>query len=335
MKTLTVVCPVFEEEAVILAFHEELSQGLRELEGRWSWSVTYVVDRGGDMTLELLRELARRDPRVRVLALSSHFGQQAALLAGLDHCDADAVVTMDADLQHPPAVVPRLVLAHEGGADVVYTVREDTPGLPLVKRLSARLFYRLLNAVSETPVHQGAADFRLLSRRVVEVFQRDVRERGLFLRGLSVWVGFPATAVRFAAGARRAGRTKYSLGRMLRFGLTGVVAMSRAPLRAALATGLGLAGLGLAGLVAAAFAAFREGVAAAGWALAAAAFVLLGGIQLAFVGVLGEYLGAVLDEVRARPHYIVEERINLPPPLALAAEARRVEAVAAAPEVRR
>ena len=181
-----------------------------------------------------------------MLALSSRFGQQAALLAGLDHADADAVVMLDADLQHPPAVIPELVARHLQGYDVVYTVRERDASLPLVKRWSARAFYGLLNAVSDTPIRQGAADFRLLARPVVEVFQKRLRERTLFLRGLVNWVGFRASAVRFRPRPRRGGSTKYPIGRMLRFALTGLVSFSRFPLRAAAAIGLLLLVLGLA-----------------------------------------------------------------------------------------
>jgi anti-anti-sigma factor len=175
MRKLTVVSPVYNEERVIVAFHEELRRTLAGLAG-WECSVLYVVDRGSDRSLELLRALAAADPGVSVLALSSRFGQQAALLAGLDHSDADAVVMLDSDLQHPPAVIPELVARHEQGFDVVYTVRENDASLPLVKRLSARTFYGLVNAISETPIRQGAADFRLLARSVVEVFQKQVRE---------------------------------------------------------------------------------------------------------------------------------------------------------------
>jgi polyisoprenyl-phosphate glycosyltransferase len=309
MRALTVVCPVRDEEAVILAFHEELRRALERLEG-WEGSALYVVDGGTDRTLALLRNLAATDRSVRVLGLSAHFGQQAALLAGLDHCDADAVVMMDGDLQHPPALIPTLLAEHEKGYDVVYTVREDTPEIPLAKRLAARFFYRLTRVLSETPIHERAADFRLVSRRVVEVFQHGLRERGLFLRGLFVWVGFPSCAVSFRAGARLAGRTKYSLGRNLRLGLGGVVAFSRAPLRAAaLAGGLVLC-LGLLAGAAAAWGFLREGRPPAG-SVALAIFGLVSGAQLLVLWILGEYLGAVLEEVRARPHYVVAERINL------------------------
>jgi len=311
MRKLTVVSPVYNEERVILAFHEELRRALAGLSG-WDSSVLYVVDRGSDRSLELLRALAAADPGVSVLALSSRFGQQAALLAGLDHSDADAVVMLDSDLQHPPAVIPELVARHAQGFDVVYTVRENDASLPLVKRLSARLFYGLVNAISDTPIRQGAADFRLLARPVVEVFQKQLRERTLFLRGLVNWVGFRSSAVRFRPGARRGGETKYPFGRMVRFGLSGVVSFSRAPLRAAGLVGFVVLALGLLAFALALVPLLRQ-QAVSDRALILAAIGIVGGAQLVFTGVLGEYLGAVLDEVRARPHYVVEERINLPP----------------------
>jgi dolichol-phosphate mannosyltransferase len=310
MRTLTVLCPVYNEEGVILAFHEELRRALAAIEREWSWSVVYVVDRSTDRTLDLLRGLATNDRRARVLALSSHFGQQASLLAGLDHSDADAVVMMDGDLQHPPSLIPELLATYENGCDVVYTVREDSAEVPLLKRLTARWFYRLVGAISETPIPAGAADFRLVSRRVVEVFQSRIRERGLFLRGLFPWVGFPACAVRFRVGARRAGRTKYSLARMMRFGAGGVVAFSRVPLRAAFAVGAVLTALGAVVLAVALVRALRAGAPLLSRAALAGLVVGGTGVQLVFLGVLGEYLGAVLDEVRSRPHYIVQERIN-------------------------
>jgi dolichol-phosphate mannosyltransferase len=311
MRTLTVVSPVYNEERVILAFHEELRRALAGLQG-WKTTVLYVVDRGSDRSLDLLRALAASDPSVSVLSLSSRFGQQAALLAGLDHSDADAVVMLDSDLQHPPAVIPELLARHAQGFDVVYTVRETDTSLPILKRLSARAFYGLVNAISETPIRQGAADFRLLSRRVVEVFQRQLRERSLFLRGLVNWVGFSASAVRFRPGPRAGGATKYPLARMLRFGLTGVVSMSRFPLRLAGLVGLVVLAAGLAAFAVALLPLARQQPVSTGGLLLAAIGVV-GGAQLVFTGVLGEYLGAVLDEVRARPHYIVEERINLEP----------------------
>jgi dolichol-phosphate mannosyltransferase len=313
MRTLTVVSPAHEEEEALPAFHAELRRALDSVADRWQSTVLFVVDRGADRTLDVLREIAGREPSVRVLALSARFGQQAALLAGLDHCDSDAVAMMDSDGQHPPSLLPELLAGLERGFDVVYTVREATSGLPFLKRLTSRLFYRLLGGMSDTPIVPGAADFRVVSRRVVELFQARIRERTLFLRGLFSWVGFPSLAVPFAARPRRAGRTKFPLGRMLRFGLDGLVSFSRVPLRAALALGLAFLGLGITGLLAGLVRSLVGVTATPLWLWGAALLLLLAGTQLFFLGVVGEYVGAILDEVKARPHYVVEERINFPP----------------------
>jgi dolichol-phosphate mannosyltransferase len=311
MKTLTVVCPVYNEQEVIASFHAELRRVLDALPG-WSATVLYVVDRCGDDTLGVLRGIAAQDPCVRVLALSARFGHQMSLLAGLDHCDSDAVVMMDSDLQHPPSLIPELVAGFEQGHDIVYTVREDSPDVPVLKRLSSRWFYRLINSVSDTPVNESAADFRLVSRRVLQLFQTQIRERNQFLRGLFGWVGFPSAAVRFRVGRRPAGRTKYSVRRMVRFGLDGVVSFSKTPLQAAAYFGFAFGALGFAyALVTLVqFALYRSFP--SGWTTIIILVSIFSGTQLVFLGILGEYVGAIFDEVKARPHYIVEERLNFP-----------------------
>lgn len=312
MKTLTVVCPVFNEEEVIASFHAELRRVLDTLTGRWTADVLYVVDRCDDRTLELLKGIAAADTSVRVLGLSSRFGHQMSLLAGLDHCDADAVVMMDSDLQHPPALIPELIARYEAGHDVVYTVREDGQDVPALKRLSSRWFYRFINSISETPINESAADFRLVSRRVVRVFQTQLRERNQFLRGLVGWVGFPSVAVRFRVAQRPAGRTKYSVRRMIRFGLDGLVSFSKTPLQAAVYVGFGFGALGFlyALVTLVQFMLYRY--LPSGWATIIMLISIFSGTQLIFLGVLGEYVGAIFDEVKARPHYIVEERVNFP-----------------------
>ncbi len=184
--------------------------------------------------------------------------------------------------------------------------------MPALKRLSSRLFYRLLGGMSDTAIVEGAADFRLASRRVVELFQTRLRERNPFLRGLFSWVGFPSLAVRFAARPRPAGRTKFPLGRMLRFGLDGIVSFTRVPLRAALYLGLALLVLGGVGALAAIVRFLFGDSPAPLWLWVTVLLLVLSGTQLFFLGVLGEYVGAILDEVKARPHYVVEQRINFP-----------------------
>lgn len=310
MRTLTVVCPVYDEEEIIAEFQAELQRVLATLAGGWTATTLFVVDRGTDRTLQILRGIAARDPSLRVLALSARFGQQLALRAGLDHSDSDAVLMMDSDLQHPPSLIPELLAGLDRGYDIVYTIREDAADLPLLKRLGSRGFYRLINALSETRIPDGAADFRVISRRVVEVFRYRIRERRPFLRGLFAWVGFRSLAIRYTPGKRRAGRTKYSLGGMVRLCLDAIVSFSRVPLQVAAPLGLLVFGVGLAwGLVELARWGLGE-ASPAGWVVVAILLGVLGGAQLVFLGVLGEYLGVVLDETKARPHYIVEERIN-------------------------
>jgi glycosyltransferase involved in cell wall biosynthesis len=312
VRTLSVVCPVYDEEEVILEFHAELTAVLRGLGPAWRATVVYVVGRSSDRTAELLRSVATADPSVRLILLSNRFGQQAALLAGIDYCDSDAIVMLDSDLQHPPALLPELLAEYEKGNDIVYTVREESSEIPWPKRTTARLFYRLLNALSQTPIHQGAADFRLISRRVARVFRRQIHERSVFLRGLFNWVGFRSAAVRFQPGRRRAGRSKYSLAKMLDFAAHGVVSFSRTPLRAAVVTGGGLVALAIAGALLALLAlASGRGAPSAPHALALL-ILLLCGLQLLFLGIVGEYLGRVLDEVQARPRYLVDELVNFP-----------------------
>lgn len=312
MNTLTVLCPVYNEEPVIAAFHAELARALDALAARYAARMLFVVDRGTDRTLAILRELARRDERVSVLALSARFGHQKSLLAGIDHCDSDVLIMMDSDGQHPPALIPRMLEKYEEGFDIVRTERQDPRSIGFFKRLSSRLFYRFLGWVSEVEIHPNSADFRLLSRRVVRVFQRDIRERTLFLRGLFGWVGFNATSLSFKTRARGAGRSKYSLGQLFSFAAEGVVSFSRKPLRWATGLGVLFAASGFLMAVVTAVQYYYYGDLPSGWATLAVLIPTFSGIQLIFMGVIGEYIGAIFDEVKARPHYIVEERVNLP-----------------------
>lgn len=313
MRTLTVVCPVYNEQEVIAAFHSELRRVLDSVAAQWASTILLVDDCSTDRTLEALRELAATDRGVRVIALSAHFGQQAALLAGLDHCDSDAVIMMDSDLQHPPALIPELLEGFGRGFDIVFTIREDSPEVPVWKRVSSRWFYRLINSISDTPINENAADFRLVSRRVVDVFRGRIRERNQFLRGLFGWVGFPSHAVRFRVSARPAGKTKYSVRRMVRFAVDGVVSFSKTPLQAAVYVGVACGTFGLlhALVTLAQFLAYRSFP--SGWTTITILISIFSGIQLVFLGILGEYVGAIFDEVKARPHYLVHERINFPP----------------------
>lgn len=309
MRTLTVIAPVYNEEEVIADFYRELRSALTALSG-WRSTMLFVVGRGSDRTLPILKELADKDKTLRVLHLSARFGHQMQLLAGIDHADSDAVIMMDSDLQHPPALIPRLLSEFEKGSDIVSTLRERTPDQPLARKWCSDIFYWFLNRISDVPISGNAADFRLISRKVADVVRSEIRERSLFLRGIFPWLGFNQAAVRFVASPRKAGVSKYPLSRLIAFALSGVVSFSRKPLRVGIIIGLlfALFGFLYALFTVVQFLFLKE--LPSGYATLVVLLSLFGGFQLVFLGIMGEYLGAIFDEVKRRPHYIVDERIN-------------------------
>lgn len=310
MKTLTVVCPVYNEEEVIEAFYTELKGVLLNLAESYQSKIIFVVDRSEDTTLDILKRIAQLDSSVMIIALSSRFGHQMSLLAGIDHCNSDIVIMMDSDLQHPPALIPTMLREFEQGYDIVYTLRQDTLEINLMKRASSKLFYRFINYIANVPINENAADFRLISRRVAELFQNQIRERNQFLRGLFSWVGFKSIAIPFEARGRSAGKSKYSVGRMMRFAADGIISFSKRPLQAAILVGLAFALLGFLLALITVIQYFLYSSLPPGWATLVITLSVFNGIQLIFMGIIGQYIGAIFDEVKGRPHYIIEEKIN-------------------------
>ncbi|MDA1349198.1 MAG: glycosyltransferase family 2 protein [Chloroflexi bacterium] len=310
MKTLTVISPVLNEEAVIAGFFADLSAVLKSLEDRYQWRILFVVDRCGDRTLEILKGLAAEEKRIQILALSSRFGHQMSLLAGIDHCHSDVAVMMDCDLQHPPELIPEMLRHYEDGYDVVYTVKADYSATASARRVTSRIYYWVLQRLSSSAIYANASDFTLISCRVVELFQEKIRERTLFLRGLIAWVGFPHTAVSFKVNPRLGGESKYNMSSMLRLALHGMLSFSKKPLRLASMIGLTFAGLGFLYGAYVLVNYFMTDDLPPGWTALAMLVAVFSGIQLIFLGVIGEYIGAIFDEVKARPHYIIEETMN-------------------------
>ena len=311
MKTLTVISPVYNEEDVIESFYKRLNSQLRRLSESYESKILFIVDRSPDRTLDILKKIAKDDDSVQVLALSSRFGHQMSLLAGIDHVDSDIVIMMDCDLQHPPELIPKILAEHEKGYDIVYTIRNDTDDVDFFKKYSSKLFYRVLNMISDVSFIESAPDFRLISKRVVRVIQEQIRERNLFLRGMISWMGFPKTSLSFMVEPRVAGQSKYSLSRMLRFAIAGMTSFSKKPLQAAGFVGVSLAvgGFMYAAIVLIRY--FLNYSTPPGWNTVVVLLIIFSGIQLIFLGVIGEYIGSIFEEVKARPHYIVEEKINL------------------------
>jgi len=303
---LSVVVPVFNEEENIPELYRRLSAVLPRVVR--AWEILFVDDGSRDRSWELICSLAAQDSRVRGLRLSRNFGHQMAFAAGLDHARGQVVVIMDADLQDPPELIPELFAKYRQGYEVVYAVRVARHGETAFKKLTAALFYRLLSRITAVDIPQDTGDFRLMGPRAVEAFRR-LPERHRFTRGLVAWLGFPQTGVPYERAPRYAGITKYPFRKMLRFALDAITSFSHVPLQ--LATWLGF--------VVSAFAFFYilvvlalklAGISWPGYTSLMAAILFLGGVQLLMVGLLGEYVGRIYDEVKQRPLYLVAEKVG-------------------------
>jgi polyisoprenyl-phosphate glycosyltransferase len=299
---LSVVVPAFNEEEVLPEFHRRLSNTLEAMPV--GAEIIYVNDGSRDRTLAVLGALQARDARVTVLDLSRNFGKEIALTAGLDHARGDAVVVIDADLQDPPELIPRLFDGLCEGYDVVYGQRTSRRGESALKRSTAYLFYRLIQRLSRVRLPEDTGDFRILSRRAVDALGR-LREQHRFMKGLFAWIGFPQKAVPYERDPRLRGTTKFNYWRLWNFALEGITSFTTAPLRIATYVGLGTAVSSFAygGYVIVNTLMFGNPV--AGYPSLLTVILLLGGIQLMTLGVIGEYLGRMFDESKERPLYLL------------------------------
>lgn len=309
-KTLQVICPVYNEEKMVEVFYAQLSKVLSCV-ANYEWNVLFVMDKSSDKTADVLDNLAKKDNRVQVLILSSRFGHQMSLVAGIDHCRADAIIMMDSDLQHPPELIPQMLKQFEMGYEVVYTIRSEPKDNSFLKKICSKLFYKMMNWLSEVELSSGEADFRLISKRVASVFQTSIRERNQFLRGLFSWVGFKRVGLVYDANDRQIGTSKYNWTRMLRFAFAGIVSFSKKPLQYAILLGLIFSIFGLFFTAVVIVNYFLNDQTPSGWSTLSILISVFGGIQLFFMGVLGEYVGAIFDEVKSRPLYLVEQKINV------------------------
>lgn len=303
---LSVVAPVFDEEDVLEEFVRRTLAALAGLE----FELILVDDGSSDRSPRLLAALADGDRRIQVITLSRNFGHQAALTAGLDHARGDATVMIDADLQDPPELIPDLIERWREGADVVFAVRRTRSGESRRKLLTARWFYSLFSRLTEIELTSDSGDFRLLDRRALDALLA-LRERSRFLRGMSVWIGFRQEAVPYDRDPRNAGQTKFTPARMLRFSFDAITSFSHLPLQAATVMGFVFSMVAFLAIpVAIGFRIAGEFV--PGVTTLLLVVLLLGGIQLITVGIIGEYLGRVYDEVKGRPLYVVESARNTP-----------------------
>ena len=305
---LSVVVPCYNEEAVLRATHERLTSVLAGM-STLDYELIFVNDGSRDDTQLILTQLQLVDPHVRVLLLSRNFGHQIAVTAGLEEATGDAVVIIDADLQDPPEVIPQMVALWREGNDVVYGMRTDRHGESTFKLWTAKVFYRLINRLSETKMPSDTGDFRLLDRRVVEVINA-MPERARFLRGMVSWAGFRQVSLPYERAARHAGESKYPLTKMVSFAMDGIISFSLVPLKLAIWTGFLAIWIAVAGIIVAIVDRMLDKNLTRGWASLFVAVLFMGGVQLVSLGIIGEYLGRIYTEVKRRPLYVVQERLG-------------------------
>lgn len=305
---LSIVVPAFNEEGNLSALYDALVPVLSGLS--LSWELIISDDGSRDSTWHEIALLHRRDDRVKGVRLSRNFGHQYALMAGLAHAAGDAVISMDADLQHPPEMIPELVAAWNSGCKVVHTRRLDPPGISRFKKMSSELFYTLFSLLSGVRMESGLADFRLLDRQVLaEILQ--FREEGLFLRGIVQWIGYDSITIPYQCRERFSGASKYTLMKMIRFAWTGITSFSVIPLRLGIYIGIATSLLAFSEMIYAISMRLFTDTAVPGWASGVAVVSFLFGILFILLGLIGEYVGQILVEVRQRPRFLVSEKIGM------------------------
>jgi len=302
---VSVIIPVFNEAANIPLLTERLIEVLKKYN---TYEILYIDDGSIDDTYNVIKDINAINQSVRFVSFSRNFGHQSALKAGLDYADGDCVISMDGDMQHPPALIDKMIDKWKEGYEIVYTIRKDNKSdISFFKSTTSRLFYYLINKLSDMPINEGAADFRLLDEKVVKVIRNEINEYFLFLRGMVSWVGFRQYAIIFTPEKRFAGKTKYSLKKMINFAFNGITSFSTKPLRIAIYSGFIVSFLSFIYAVYAVYMSIYNDKTVAGWTSVIISVLFIGGIQMILIGILGEYLGKLFIENKRRPNYIVKD----------------------------
>lgn len=307
MPTLSLIIPLLNEQDNLEPLYERTVPVVESL--GLDYELIFVDDGSTDRSVEAIAALHAKDPRVKLVSFSRNFGHQQALTAGMDHATGDAALMMDADLQHPPELIPELVRHWREGYEIVYTVRQSTEDASWFKKVTGAAFYRTFQKLTGIDMPGNAADFRLVDRKVLDAFGQ-IRERSRFLRGLTSWVGFRAIGVPYQAAARHTGESKYNLRRMVRFAIEGILSFSTIPLVIGIYVGLAIALVSFAYLLFVLYSAAVTHQVVQGWTSMICLVGLIGGIQLILLGILGLYIGKIYEEVKQRPLYLVARRLG-------------------------
>lgn len=299
---VAIIIPCFNEEGNIIPFYNIL----KPIVEKYNHEVLFINDGSNDSTLNIIKQIAENDNNISFISLSRNFGHQNALKAGYDNADADCIICMDVDLQHPPKLIEQLIEKWREGYEVVYTIREDGTNTPLVKRITAKMFYCFLNYISKIELVPNTADFRLVDRKVLMAI-RSFNEEDLFLRGLISWMGFKQHGIHYQVERRHHGKSKYPLRKMLSFSLKGVTSMSISPLRVSSIIGFFISGVSfLYGFYALYLHLFTKQT-IQGWTSLIVSFLFITGLQFIMIGIIGEYIGKGFMEAKKRPNYIISE----------------------------
>ena len=303
---ISIVIPTFNEEGNIEILYQKIAEVFEQITHA-NFEVIYVNDGSLDGSLEKVKQLSQIDSRVKFISFSRNFGHQNALKAGLDYAQGDAVISMDADLQHPPALIPEMIRLWKEGNQVVYSIRKDGEELSFFKKMTSKLFYKIVNYLSDTKLEEGTADFRLLDKKVV-IALKSYNESNLFYRGIIPTLGFRQIGIAYKPQERFSGKTKYSFSKMLRFALTGITSSSAKPLYFSIYLGLFFAAIAFLYGIYAIYISVFTNEAVLGWTSLIASILFIGGLQLIMMGIVGVYLGKLFTQSKNRPNYIIDEK---------------------------
>ncbi len=304
---ISIVVPLFNEQDTIPVLYKELQDVLKAFD--LSYEIIFVDDGSNDKSWEIINKLHETDDRVKGISFSRNFGHQSALRAGLTFAEGDCIVSMDADLQHPPALVKEMVEKWMEGYEIVYTKRESDSRLPLLKRISSNLFYRIINSLSDVHIEEGTADFRLIDRKIADLLKNS-EEINIFLRGYISWIGFNQYKIVYTPAKRFAGKTKYNPRKMFSLAINGITSFSIKPLRFSIIMGSTVSFVGFIYALYAVIITIFTNKAIPGWSSILVSVLFIGGIQLIVLGIIGEYLGKLFMQSKNRPDYIINKRLK-------------------------
>ncbi len=305
---LSIIVPVYNEDKNILPLLNRLIPVVK----KYSYEILFISDGSTDNTEKVIKNEAKKNKNIKLISFQRNFGHQMALTCGYQYTQGDAIISIDADLQDPPEIIPQMISQWQKGSKIVYAKRKEREGEGFFKKTTADLFYRLINLLSDIPIPNDVGDYRLLDKEVVH-FLNELPEKSRFLRGLVAWPGYPSTIIEFKREKRNAGQTHYPFSKMLNFALEGIISFSIKPLRLATYLGFLTAIFGFLGII---YAVYRRIFLpheywVTGWTALFVAVMFLGGIQLITIGIIGEYIGKIYQQLQNRPFFIIKEKVNI------------------------